>query len=128
MEAQEFSEPGSGMKIDVFEGQSSAPLIEHVTAIAGTNAVALGRPERWIIPEERRVEGNVAVDGVRSDGDAGVARVEVHGLRSCDDDRARVRCERRERIEQHSPSRHVAGVNAHPIGVMLTRSPADHSR
>lgn len=46
MEAQEFWEPGSGVKIDVSERQASAPLIEHVTAIAGTNAVALGRPAR----------------------------------------------------------------------------------
>jgi hypothetical protein len=55
--------------------------------------------EMGIISEERRVEGEISIGCVRSYSNVGITGAEVNGLRSGDDDRTRVWCQRRQCVE-----------------------------
>ena len=51
------------------------------------------------VAEEKRVQHEITVGGVRSDGEVGGARVEIDGLGTGQDDGVAVGCEHGQRVE-----------------------------
>ena len=89
-----------------------------------TNAVAGSGPEaslgeylfqRRDLAEPRRVDGEIAIRGVRCNREIRLADPYVDGMRADEDDRVAVRPEGVERIEKHPPCHDVELIHATPL-------------